>query len=70
VCAQLHFNICREIGVKLDTEHWYKYVQKFVGTSQEGKVTILWYPEVKPTEPSLTINQTSQSVTLKKEHLW
>jgi len=26
VCAQLHFNICKEIGLKLDNEHWYDYV--------------------------------------------
>ena len=23
VCAELHFNICKEIGVKLDNKHWY-----------------------------------------------
>ena len=23
VCAQLHFNICKETGVKLDKKHWY-----------------------------------------------
>jgi hypothetical protein len=42
VCTQLHFNICKEIGVKLDSERWYEHVPKSVGTSQEGKVTILW----------------------------
>jgi len=41
VCAQLHFNICKEIGVKLDNEHWYDRVPKSVETSSEGKVTIL-----------------------------
>jgi hypothetical protein len=28
VCAQLHFNICKEIGVKLDNKHWYDHVPK------------------------------------------
>jgi hypothetical protein len=23
VFAQLHFNICKEIGLQLDSEHWY-----------------------------------------------
>ena len=35
VCAQLQFNICKEIGVKLDNESWYDYVhsdqQKSIG---------------------------------------
>jgi hypothetical protein len=42
VCAQLHFNICKELGVKLDSELWYEHVPKSVETSQAGKVTILW----------------------------
>jgi hypothetical protein len=25
VFVQLHFNICKEIGVKLDNEHWYEW---------------------------------------------
>jgi hypothetical protein len=43
---QLHFNICTEIGVKLDNEHWYENVPKLVETSQECKVTILWNQQV------------------------
>jgi hypothetical protein len=42
VCAQLHFNICKELGVKLDSKLWYEHVSKSVETSQGGKVTILW----------------------------
>jgi hypothetical protein len=41
VRAQLHFNICEELGVKLDSELWYEHVPKSVETSQVGKVTIL-----------------------------
>jgi hypothetical protein len=26
VCAQMRFNICKETGVKLQKEHWYKNV--------------------------------------------
>jgi hypothetical protein len=40
VCAQLHFNICKETGIKLDKKHWYEHVPKSVETSQGGKVTI------------------------------
>jgi hypothetical protein len=42
VCAQSHFNICNELGVKLDSELWYKHVPKSVETRQVGKATILW----------------------------
>ena len=47
VCAQVHFNTCNKIWVKLDKEHWYEYVPKSVETSQEGKVTILWNKQVR-----------------------
>jgi len=41
-CAQLHFNICKEIGVQLDKKHRYEHVSKSVETSQGGKVPISW----------------------------
>ena len=41
MCAQLHFNICKETVVQLDKKHWYKHVPKSVETGQGGKVTIL-----------------------------
>jgi hypothetical protein len=47
VCAELHFHICNEIGVKLDNEQWYERVPKSVETSPEGKVTILWNQQVQ-----------------------
>ena len=47
VCAQLHFNICKETGVQLDKKHWYEHVPKSVETSQGGKVTILWNQQVQ-----------------------
>ena len=43
----LHFNICKETGVKLDKKHWYEHVPKSVETSQGGKVTILWNQQVQ-----------------------
>jgi len=46
VYSQLHFNICKETGVKLDSEHWYDHVPKALETSHEGKVTILWNQQV------------------------
>jgi hypothetical protein len=36
MCAELHFNICKEIGVKLDNKHWYDHVPKSVETSHKG----------------------------------
>ena len=48
VCAQLHCNIRKEIGIKLDIELWYDHVPKSVETSHEGKVTILWNQQNYP----------------------
>jgi hypothetical protein len=47
VCAQLHFNICKETGVELDKKHWYEHVPKSVETGQGGNVTILWNQQVQ-----------------------
>jgi hypothetical protein len=47
VSAQIHFNICKEIGVQLDKKHWYENVPKSVVTNQGGKVTILWNQKVQ-----------------------
>jgi len=47
VCTELHFNICKEIGVKLYNEHWSDHVPKSVVKSHEGKVTILWNQKVR-----------------------
>jgi hypothetical protein len=47
VSAQIHFNICKELGVQLDKKHWYERVPKSVVTTQGGKVTILWYQQVQ-----------------------
>jgi len=38
VCAQLHFNICKETAVQLDKKHWYEHVPKSAEASQGGKV--------------------------------
>jgi len=40
VFAQLHFDICKGIGVQLDNERWYDHVPKVV-TCHEDKVTTL-----------------------------
>ena len=41
VCVQVLFNRYKEIGVKLDKEHWYDHVPKFVETDHEYKITML-----------------------------
>ena len=46
VCAELHCNICKEIGVKLDKERWYEHASKLLETSHEGKATVLWNKQV------------------------
>jgi len=48
VCAQLHFNICKETGLQLGKKkHWNEHVPKSVETSQGGKLTILWNQQVQ-----------------------
>jgi len=46
VCAELHFNIRKEIGVKLDNKDWYDHVPKSIETSHEDKVTKLWNQKI------------------------
>jgi hypothetical protein len=58
-CAQLHLNICKELGVKLDSELWFEHVPKSVETSQVGKVTILWNQQV----------QTDRAIPNNKSHI-
>jgi len=48
VCAQLHFNICKETGVQLDKKQWDEHVPKSIETSKVGEVTILWNQNVQP----------------------
>ena len=47
VCAQLHFNICKETWVQFDKKHWYEHVPKSVETRQGGKVNKLWHQQVQ-----------------------
>jgi hypothetical protein len=42
VCAQRHFNICKETGIQWNKKHWYEHVPKPAETGQEGSVTLLW----------------------------
>jgi hypothetical protein len=56
VCAQLHFNTCKEIRVQLGNEHPYEYVRKLVETSDEGKVTVLWNQQLQ-TDRTITNNK-------------
>ena len=62
MCAQLHFNICKETGVHLDNKHWYEHVPKSVETSQGGKVTILWNQEV---QTDRTIPNNKPDITIR-----
>jgi len=39
VSAQIHFYICKEIGVQLDKKHWYEHVPKSLVTRQ-GEYTV------------------------------
>jgi len=56
VCAQIHFNICKETAVQLDKKHRYERVPKSVETSQRGNITILWNQQVQ-TEKNIASNK-------------
>jgi len=62
VCAQLHFNICKETGVQLDKKHWYEHVPKSVETGQAGNVTILWNQQV---QTDRTIPNNKPDITIR-----
>jgi hypothetical protein len=47
VCAQIHFNICKETGVQLDKKRWYEHVPKLAETTQGSKVIISWNQQVQ-----------------------
>jgi hypothetical protein len=47
VCAQIHFNICKETGVHSEKKHWYEHVPESVETGQGGNVTVLWKQQVQ-----------------------
>jgi len=45
MCGQLHFNICKEMGV--NWESMTMYVPKLVENIRDGKVTLLWHQQCK-----------------------
>jgi hypothetical protein len=55
VCAELHCNMCKEMGGKLNNKQLYDHVPKLVQTGQEPNVNVLWNQQCKPTELFLTI---------------
>jgi ABC-type enterochelin transport system substrate-binding protein len=52
----------RKMGVKSDRKHWHEHVPKWVETSQEDKVTILWnqqaqtYTTIPNNKPDIIIS--------------
>jgi len=52
VSAELHFNVCEEIRVKLENKHWHDHVTESVKTNNEGKVAILWNQQVRTVRTS------------------
>jgi len=69
MCEQLHFNICKEIGVQLDKKQWCEHVPESVETSQGGKVTILWNQQVQ-TDRTIPNNKPDIIIRdMKREHV-
>ena len=60
----------KEMGVQLDTKHWYKHVPKSVETTQGGKVTILWNQQVQTdrtipnNKPDITIRDNEKTTCI------
>ena len=59
LCAQLHFNMCKETGVRRGKEQWHEHAPKSAEKCREGKVAILWNKEVQIDRTSLITDQTS-----------
>jgi hypothetical protein len=57
VSAQIHFNVCKEIGVQLDRKLWYVHIPKSLVTNHGDKVTILWNQQVQ-TDRTIPNNKT------------
>jgi len=69
VCAaQLHFTICKEVGVKL--EPWYENEPKLVETSHESKVTISRNQQVHTDRTFLNNKPDIINRETKKEHVY
>jgi len=70
VCVELHFDICKEIGVELDNKHWYDHVPKSLETSHGVKVTILWNHQVRTysttpnSKPDIIISDNKQGTCM------
>jgi len=47
VRALLHFNVYKEIGVKLEQVQLYDLIQKSVKTSLENTLTVFWNKQVQ-----------------------
>jgi hypothetical protein len=57
VCAQLHCNICKEIGVIFDNEHWYDHIPHQSIRVLMVRETYYGINKCKMTDSSLTINR-------------
>ena len=42
MCAEQHFNTCKDMGIKLDNKHNYDVIPKSAEMSHEGKVDSTW----------------------------
>jgi len=73
VCAELHCNICKEIGGELYSKHRYGHLPKFVHIGRKPKVTVLWIQQCKPTEffpnnkPDIIICDNKQGTWMSKD---
>jgi len=63
VCAQLHFNIYMEIGVKLDNKFWFDQSKQFMN----GRLSCYGANTCEMTELFLTTNWTSKSAIIQKD---
>jgi len=56
MCAQLYFNICKEIGVKLDNKHWFDHLRKSV--EQVMKIKLPYYVTESANQQNYTKHNT------------
>jgi hypothetical protein len=70
VCAQLHFNIHKEIGVKSDNEQRHDHVPKYAETSHKGTTTILFNQQVLADRTNHNNKPDIITRDNKKKHAW
>lgn len=65
VCAQLHFSLCKEYGIVVDSDKWYEHKPKSISATANGETTIIWNV---PVRTDRTVNANKPDIILKRKN--